>query len=105
MIMLIGVSSFAQQKEDRRNLQRAYIDRMAYVMTEDQTAIPSAYRSWISRTNVNVAQSDIRPIVRGELQTLQRQIRNSMYRSGDTLTRYHLEDALERIDQILNPND
>ncbi|MCC4227195.1 zinc-dependent metalloprotease [Zunongwangia profunda] len=95
------------QKIDRyrRNLQRAYIDRMAYLMTEDQTAIPSAYRRWISRTNVNVAQSDIRPIVRGELQTLQRQIRNSMYRSGDTLTRYHLQDALERIDQILNPND
>lgn len=95
------------QKIDRyrRNLQRAYIDRMAYLMTEDQDAIPSAYRRWISRTNVNVAQSDIRPIVRGELQTLQRQIRNSMYRSGDTLTRYHLQDASERIDQILNPND
>ncbi|WBL26115.1 zinc-dependent metalloprotease [Zunongwangia sp. HGR-M22] len=95
------------QKIDRyrRNLQRAYIDRMAYLMTEDQKAIPSEYRRWISRTNVNVAQSDIRPIVRGELQTLQRQIRNSMYRSGDTLTRYHLQDASERIDQILNPND
>jgi len=95
------------QKIDRyrRNLQRAYIDRMAYLMTENQEAIPSAYRRWISRTNVNVAQSDIRPIVRGELQTLQRQIRNSMYRSGDTLTRYHLQDASERIDQILNPND
>jgi len=95
------------QKTDRyrRNLQRAYIDRMAYLMTESQDAIPSAYRRWISRTNVNVAQSDIRPIVRGELQTLQRQIRNSMYRSGDTLTRYHLQDASERIDQILNPND
>ena len=95
------------QKIDRyrRNLQRAYIDRMAYLMTEDQDAIPSAYRRWISRTNVNVAQSDIRPIVRGELQTLQRQIRNSMYRSGDPLTRYHLQDASERIDQILNPND
>lgn len=95
------------QKIDRyrRNLQRAYIDRMAYLMTEDQDAIPSAYRRWISRTNVNVAQSDIRPIVRGELKTLQRQIRNSMYRSGDTLTRYHLQDASERIDQILNPND
>ncbi|MFC6859880.1 zinc-dependent metalloprotease [Zunongwangia atlantica] len=95
------------QKTDRyrRNLQRAYIDRMAYLMTESQDAIPSAYRRWVSRTNVNVAQSDIRPIVRGELQTLQRQIRNSMYRSGDTLTRYHLQDASERIDQILNPND
>ena len=95
------------QKIDRyrRNLQRAYIDRLGHLMTADQEAIPSAYRRWISRTNVNVAQSDIRPIVRGELQTLQRQIRNSMYRSGDTLTRYHLQDASERIDQILNPND
>lgn len=87
----------------RRNLQRAYIDRMEYLMTEQQDEIPARYRDWISRTDVNVAQSDIRPVVRGELNTLQRQIKNSLYSSGDTLTRYHLQDILKRIDLILNP--
>lgn len=87
----------------RRNLQRAYIDRMEYLMTEEQPEIPSRMRAWSSRSDVNVAQSDIRPVVRGELKTLERQIRNGINRTGDTLTRYHLQDALERIDLILNP--
>ncbi len=87
----------------RRNLQRAYIDRMEYLMTEEQPEIPSRMRAWSSRSDVNVAQSDIRPVVRGELKTLERQIRNAINRTGDTLTRYHLQDALERIDLILNP--
>ncbi|WP_026836487.1 zinc-dependent metalloprotease [Gillisia sp. JM1] len=82
----------------RRNLQRAYINRMDYLMTEEQQ------NSRFSRgTNVDVAQSDIRPVVRGELVTLQRNIRNAVGRSNDQLTRYHLMDALERIDLILNP--
>ncbi|WP_081210459.1 zinc-dependent metalloprotease [Salegentibacter sediminis] len=87
----------------RRNLQRAYIDRMEYLMTEEQPEIPARRRAWSSRSDINVAQSDIRPVVRGELKTLERQIRNAINRTGDTLTRYHLQDALERIDLILNP--
>ena len=82
----------------RRNLQRAYINRMDYLMTQEQE------ESRFSRgTNVDVAQSDIRPVVRGELVTLQRNIRNALGRSNDQLTRYHLLDALERIELILNP--
>ncbi|CAM4276015.1 zinc-dependent metalloprotease [Gillisia hiemivivida] len=82
----------------RRNLQRAYINRMDYLMTQEQQ------NSRFSRgTSVDVAQSDIRPVVRGELVTLQRNIRNAVGRSNDQLTRYHLMDALERIDLILNP--
>ncbi|MCB7481487.1 zinc-dependent metalloprotease [Christiangramia sediminis] len=86
----------------RRNLQRAYVERMEFLMTEEQDEIPARWRSWITRSNVNVSQSDIRPIVRGELNTLQRQLRNSV-NSGDQLTRYHKQDLLKRIDLILNP--
>ncbi|MCF4100889.1 zinc-dependent metalloprotease [Gillisia sp. M10.2A] len=87
----------------RRNLQRAYLERMEFLMTNEQEAIPAQYRRYVSRTNVNVAQSDIRPIVRGELVNLQRSIRNAINRTSDTLTRYHLQDALKRIDLILDP--
>ncbi len=87
----------------RRNLQRAYIERMEHLMNEEQDEIPARWRSWITRSNIDVSQSDIRPVVRGELKTLERQIRNSLYRSGDTLTKYHLQDVLKRIDLILNP--
>ncbi|WP_026914522.1 zinc-dependent metalloprotease [Christiangramia portivictoriae] len=86
----------------RRNLQRAYVEKMGELMTEEQDEIPARYRSWVTRSNLNVSQSDIRPVVRGELTTLQRQLRNTA-NSGDTLTRYHKQDLLKRIDLILNP--
>lgn len=88
----------------RRNLQRAYIDRMHYLMTEKQEPVPARFRNWINQSDVEVAQSDIRPVVRGELKKLQSDLRNSIGRSRDTMTRYHLQDALERVNLILDPN-
>lgn len=83
----------------RRNLQRAYVERLEYIMNNDQ---PSAFRRFGS--GINVAQSDIRPIVRAELQTLQRDARRAAGRTSDRLSRIHLQDLVERIDMILNPN-
>ncbi|APG61092.1 zinc-dependent metalloprotease [Christiangramia salexigens] len=101
----IWSEAYSGKKIDRyrRNLQRAYIERMEYLMSNEQEEIPARYRRWVTRSNIDVAQSDIRPVVRGELKNLERQIKNSLYRSGDTLTRYHLQDVLKRIDLILNP--
>ena len=87
----------------RRNLQRAYIDRMEFLMTNEQTQIPAAFRRFVVRTNVNVEQSDIRPVVRAELKNLRRSINSAIGRTSDRLSRYHLEDAKERIDLILDP--
>lgn len=87
----------------RRNLQRAYIDRMNYLMTKEQTPVPSQFRRFISRTNVDVSQSDIRAITRAELKTLEDTIRSGLARTNDTMSRIHLTDALQRIDAILNP--
>jgi hypothetical protein len=87
----------------RRNLQRAYIERMEYIMKNDQGSVPAEFRRFISRTNVNVSQSDIRAVVRAELKALQSTVRGAVGRTGDTMSRIHLQDALERIDNILNP--
>jgi hypothetical protein len=86
----------------RRNLQRGYLERMQYLMTESPT-VPAAARAFI--TSVNVPQSDIRPYVRGELETLKREINAALNRRLDGATRLHLQDALARIDDILNPKD
>ena len=86
----------------RRNLQRAYIDRMEFLMTKDQSQIPAAFRRFVKRTNVNVNQSDIRAIVRAELKTLQRSIRTAAANSSG-MKRIHLQDALVRINDILDP--
>ncbi|MBB6611889.1 zinc-dependent metalloprotease [Pontibacter sp. Tf4] len=86
----------------RRNLQRGYLERMEFLMT-DQKDAPSAASRFRAGTPVNVSQSDIRPLVRGELTTLRNQIRTSIAKTNDTMTKYHLQDALVRIDNILNP--
>ncbi|WP_299824660.1 zinc-dependent metalloprotease [uncultured Pontibacter sp.] len=86
----------------RRNLQRGYLERMAYLM-KDQEQSSAAGRGARGGTAVDISQSDIRPVVRGELLTLQSQIKASIPRAKDTMTKYHLQDALVRIDTILNP--
>lgn len=87
----------------RRNLQKAYIDRLAYLMTaDDQKKLPDSggYRK---STVVTISQSDIRSVARAELANLSRRIRPAIARTGDTMSKYHLQDAAERIDLILNP--
>lgn len=80
----------------RRNLQKAYLDRMNFLLNEKPTASRFG-------TPVNISQSDIRSIVRGELVKLQQQLRSTQNRYKDDLSRYHVQDALVRIDTILNP--
>ncbi|MBD1397558.1 zinc-dependent metalloprotease [Pontibacter sp. JH31] len=87
----------------RRNLQRGYLDRMEFLMKEEQRAVPTNMRAFAGVTSVNLSQSDIRPMVRGELTALRSQIRTSLSKTSDTMTKYHLQDALVRIDNILDP--
>jgi hypothetical protein len=87
----------------RRNLQRGYLERMEWLMNEEPGPVPAFARAFV--TNVDVPQSDIRPFVRGELETLKRQIRAALGRNPDRTTRLHLQDAIVRIDAILDPKD
>ncbi|WP_105474285.1 zinc-dependent metalloprotease [Jejuia pallidilutea] len=86
----------------RRNLQRAYIDRLEYLMTAETPKSPSSNSSYIKFTPVNTSQSDIRAVVRAELNTLKRLI-NSRLGGRDSMSRIHLKDAVERINIILDP--
>ncbi|WP_289665388.1 zinc-dependent metalloprotease [Flavobacterium panacagri] len=81
----------------RRNLQRAYIDRMSYLMTEE---IKPTDRS---ATYFNTAQSDLRALVRGELVALRKSLVTAKATGINTETKYHYEDCIKRIDLILNP--
>lgn len=51
----------------------------------------------------NVRQSDIRPIVRDQLEQLLADVQRSKTRVSDRATRVHLSDIERRIDDILNP--
>ena len=75
------------------------------ILTQSQKDVvipkPSAL---FGRTAVNVEQSDIRPLVRAELKRLKEEIVIAIPKTSDSLSKYHLEDALERISLILDPN-
>ncbi|MGO1584352.1 zinc-dependent metalloprotease [Mesonia sp.] len=87
----------------RRNLQRAYVNRMEYLMTGKQNSIPAEYKNWINHSAINVEQSDIRPVVRAELNNLKRDVQRAIGRTSHKMSRYHLQDLIERIDLILDP--
>ncbi len=85
----------------RRNLQRAYIERMHYLLTEEQSSIPAQFRAFVVRTNVDVSQSDIRAIVKAELKTLHSDLKKASKRATDPMTKIHLEDCMERVATII----
>ena len=86
----------------RRNLQRAHIDRLAYLMTaENQSKRRGS--DYVKSTAVNTSQSDIRAIVRAELKTLKNLINSSISKTSNGMNKIHLRDAVERINLILDP--
>ena len=80
----------------RRNLQRAYLDRMNFLMNEE-------LKNSTSKEYYNVSQSSVRAIVRGELKNLKNEIKLKKDFFNSLESKYHLEDCLERIEAILNP--
>ena len=86
----------------RRNLQRAHIDRLAYLMTaENQNKRRGS--DYVKSTAVNTSQSDIRAIVRAELKSLKNLINSSISKTVNSMNKIHLRDAVERINLILDP--
>ncbi len=70
----------------RRNTQRVYLDTIN------------------NRLNGNTAPSgEVRALLRGELRTLRGQLVAAMPTVSDRATRYHLEDSIDFIEQILDP--
>ncbi|CAM4208232.1 zinc-dependent metalloprotease [Zobellia nedashkovskayae] len=87
----------------RRNLQKAHVERLNYLMTaKDQKKQPD-FGGYQKSTVVHTSQSDIRSVARAELQILKRTIENAITRTSDSMSKYHLQDVSDRIEQILDP--
>ena len=83
----------------RRNLQLAYLDRINYIMNEEQGSTPSWARNYV--TTVKVSQSDIRTISVGQLLELRKDIKKSLKKNSDKMSKMHLETAAAKINKIL----
>ncbi|NKI25995.1 zinc-dependent metalloprotease [Arenibacter sp. 6A1] len=87
----------------RRNLQKAHIDRLEFLMTAPSEGKKSTSGGYQKSTVINTSQSDIRSIARAELNTLKREAKNAVAKTRDSMSKYHLQDVVERIEAILDP--
>jgi len=76
----------------RRSLQRAYLERMEYLMTEQPTG---------GTTAPALSRSDMRPLIRAQLVDLRTDVEGASRRIRHRVTNAHLADLLVRIDAIL----
>ena len=80
------VTSGAATDAYRRNLQRAYLDRMKTIMWDD-----------------NAMQGDVATFARGQLMTLKGELEAAVAGQSHQATQWHFMDAIVRIDLILDP--
>ena len=84
----------------RRNLQRAHIERLEYLLQEEQK-LTNYQRQNGGTTNVDVNQSDIRAATRSELNKLYKLV-NIKRKTAKDMGKAHLEDAKSRISLLLD---
>jgi hypothetical protein len=87
----------------QRYLQRAYIADLKNLLDEDFKSIPGLSVEQLANfglTPINIALSDIRPMVRAELKLIDAHLP----KGGDAITSAHYADLHLRIKEALNPN-
>jgi hypothetical protein len=92
----------------RRNLQRAYLeafDRQLNPPTDPITGTgPAVAAQRRAQEELRAAlMSDVRPLLRGELRELDRQVAAALARTANPMTRLHLQDVRAEIERILDP--
>jgi hypothetical protein len=86
----------------KRNLQRGYIENLKSLLNDDFRTIPGISAAQLANfglTPINMALSDIRPMVRAELKLIDARLP----KAGDAITAAHYADLHIRIKETLNP--
>jgi hypothetical protein len=98
-----GVFGAAKPDQFKRNLQRSYVDNLKSLLNEDMSrSFPGATSAQLASaglTPINIALSDIRPMVRAELN----KISATLPKGGDAITAAHYTDLRLRIKETLYP--
>ena len=86
----------------RRNLQKAHVERLSYLLTAGSQRKSPSYGGYSKSTAVTTDQSDIRSVARAELVNLRSSINANLNNTSDRMSRYHLQDVAARITEILD---
>ncbi len=89
----------------RRNLHRAYVSRMEFLMKDPEPIVPppGLPPGFVIQPPTNTSRTDIRALVRADLKAVQAQLRATAPLYADRVQRAHLEDVVERIARVLDP--
>ena len=87
----------------RRNLQRAHVERLTYLLEKEQK-LSKNQRRYGGVTEINASQSDIRAAARSELSALHKLVK-SKRKSAKGIGKAHLEDIIQRLSEVLTDDD
>ncbi len=87
----------------RRNLQRGYVSSLERLMDLDFNAV--GFLATRGFQSVDADDSDLKMLVRGELETTKALVDRAASRTRDSMTRLHLRDLSARLDEILDADD
>ena len=90
----------------RRNIQKLYVDKMIELLkpgTAMVRAVPVGVTYGFTTRKVNLAQTDLPSISRGQLNNLKNEMKLASSRMTDRLSKYHLQDLISRIGEALDP--
>jgi hypothetical protein len=90
----------------RRNIQKLYVDKMIELLNPGEAsvrAVPVGVTYGFNTRKVNLAQTDLPSISRGQLNSLKTELQLSTDRMTDRISRYHVLDLIYRIEEGLDP--
>ncbi len=91
----------------RRNLQKVFVEKIITFLNPGMSAItfiPQGAAYGFESRIVDLKKSDLPSIARGHLEAMKSEIKVALPLTLDKMSKYHLQDLLQRIESALNPN-
>ncbi|MCF2489592.1 zinc-dependent metalloprotease [Dyadobacter sp. CY347] len=90
----------------RRNLQKVYIEKLVDLLKPGKAnvqSVPVGITYGFSTRVVELEKTDLPSVARAHLESLKATLQPAIAKSTDKITKYHLQDVLQRIKMALDP--
>lgn len=90
----------------RRNLQKVYIEKLVDLLKPGKAnvlSVPVGITYGFSTRVVELEKTDLPSVARAHLEALKATLQPAIAKSTDKITKYHLQDVLQRIKMALDP--
>jgi hypothetical protein len=90
----------------RRNLQKVYIEKLIDLLKPGKAnvlSVPVGVTYGYSTRVVELEKTDLPSVARAHLESLKASMQGAIAKSGDKITKYHLQDVSQRIKMALDP--